>query len=117
MALPTGQYRALLLYSDVLAGVERFFFVLPDTGERGEAVARGRDKQLRSQLAVAGKLSMIYGTKRYSPSGRVFPVVTLGLRFEPRYDSNRILTCSPTGESAACDIRRDRTPSYEKVEF
>lgn len=117
MALPTGNYRAILLYSDVFVGIERFFFVLPDTGERGEAVARIKDKPLRSQLAVAGKLSMIYGNKRYSPGGAVFPIVTLGLRFEPRYDSNRIVTCSPTGESAACDIRRDRAPTYEKVEF
>lgn len=117
MALPTGRYRALLLYSQVIGAVEKFFFVLPETGERGEAIVMKKDIHERVHIAAAGKLSMVQRGQRLPPETPELPVVILSLRFVPKFDNNVLVAAHPTGERLPCDIRRKATPTFPHVEF
>lgn len=117
MALPTGRYRALLLYSQVIGAVEKFFFVLPDSGERGEAIVMKKDIHERVHIAAAGKLSMVQRGQRLPPETPELPVVILSLRFVPKFDNNVLVAAHPTGERMPCDIRRRAAPTFAHVEF
>ena len=117
MALPTGRYRALLLYSQVIGAVEKFFFVLPETGERGEAIVMKKDIHDRVHIAAAGKLGMVLRGQRLPPETPELPVVILSLRFVPKFDNNVLVAAQPTGERLPCDIRRRMAPTFVPVEF
>lgn len=117
MALPTGRYRALLLYSQVIGAVEKFFFVLPDSGERGEAIMMKKDMLDRVHVAAAGELGLLMRGQRLPPETPEMPVVMLTLRFVPKFDNNLLVAAHPTGERLPCDIRRKATPTFPDVEF
>lgn len=117
MALATGVYPAILLYSQVVGKIEKFFFVLAETGERGEAVMMMKDKHERLAVALAGELGLRKGGVQLPPEDAELPVVNLSLRFEPRFDSNRIVFARRTSERTLCDIRRKAAPVFEPIEF
>ena len=117
MALATGVYPAIILYSQVIGKVEKFFFVLTDTGERGEAVMMVNDKHGRLAVALAGELGLPHKGVQLPGDTPDLPVVKLSLRFEPRFDSNKIVSARATGERMLCDIRRKPAPTFEHVEF
>ena len=117
MALPTGRYRALLLYSQVIGAVEKFFFVLPDSGERGEAIMMKKNILDRVHVAAAGELGMVMRGQRLPPETPELPVVMLTLSFAPKFDNNVLTAARPTGERLPCDIRRRAAPTFKKVDF
>lgn len=117
MALPTGRYRALLLYSQVIGAVEKFFFVLPESGERGEAIVMKKDILDRVHIAAAGELGMLLRGQRLPPETPEMPVVMVTLRFVPKFDNNLLVAAHPTGERLPCDIRRKAAPTFPHVEF
>lgn len=117
MALATGTYPAIILYSQVIGKVEKFFFVLTDSGERGEAVMMVKDTHDRLAVALAGELGMRKAGLQLPGDTPDLPVVKLALRFEPRFDSNKIVSARGTGERMLCDIRRKPAPTFEHVEF
>lgn len=117
MALPTGVYPAIILYSQVIGKVEKFFFVLTDSGERGEAVMMVKDKHERLTAALAGELGLPKKGVQLPGETPELPVVNLSLRFEPKFDSNKIVGVCSTGRRMLCDIRRKAAPTFEPVEF
>ena len=117
MALATGTYPAIILYSQVIGKVEKFFFVLADSGERGEAVMMVKDKHERLAVALAGELGLPSRGIQLPGDTPTLPVVKLSIRFEPKFDSNKIVSARGTGERMLCDIRRKPAPTFEHVEF
>ena len=117
MALPTGDYLAVLLYSQVIGKIEKYFFVLTETGERGEAMMFVKDVHDRLAVTIAGELGRLKRGVQLPPDTPELPVLKLSLRFNPRFDSNVIIAAHRTGDRVACDIRRKAAPTFEPVEF
>lgn len=114
MSLPTGNYRAVLLYAK-RHGDRKFYtldFTLFESGERHRAVVLFEDMP---QVFSPAKFIMREGGI-WSPAQPEAdqPVVTLSLSYSAKWESTRALSAARTGLSVACDIKAPVKQHYEE---
>lgn len=110
MALPTGTYRAILLWAK-RHGNGKFYtleFAL-ETGERDRATVLFKDM---AKVFPAAHFVMSEG---FVWSPRVVserPIVNLELNYSPKFQSTRAMSASRTGETVMCDIKLAKAEPY-----
>lgn len=113
MGLPTGNYRAVLLYAK-RHGNRKFYtldFILFESGERERATVLFEDMpQVFSPAKFVTREGGIW-----SPANpdEYQPVVTLSLSYSAKWESTRALSAARTGLSTMCDIRAPAKQHYE----
>ena len=111
MALPTGTYRAILLWAKK-HGRGKFYtleFVL-ETGERDRATVLFKDmaKVFPAARFVMGEGFMWSPAKQDGPQ----PIVDLELNYSPKFQSTRATSAARTGDTVRCDIRPAKAEPY-----
>lgn len=115
MSLPTGNYRAVLLFAKKHRPEQRFYtleFSLVESGERDRAIVLYKDMPLVFSPAA---FIMREGTI-WSPFDPLAPrpIVNLSLNYSPKYQSTRAIAAARTGETVACDIKAPIKLSYDE---
>lgn len=110
MALPTGTYRAILLWAKK-HGKGKFYtleFVL-ETGERDRATVLFKDM---AKVFPAAHFVMSEGFMWSPKEEGAQPIVTLELSYSPKFQSTRAVSAARTGETVMCDIRPAKAEPY-----
>lgn len=115
MSLPTGNYRAVLLYAK-RHGDRQFYtldFTLVESGERERAVVLFADMPA---VFSASKFVIREGAI-WSPADPEAeqPIVNLSLSYNAKWESTRALSAARTGLTVPCDIKAPVKQHY--VEF
>lgn len=113
MSLPTGNYRAVLLYAKRHGG-RNFYtldFILTESGERERAVVLFEDMP----AVFSASRFVIREGAIWSPVDPTVeqPVVTLSLTYNAKWESTRALSAARTGITQACDIKAPVKLHYE----
>lgn len=115
MSLPTGKYRAVLLWIAQRRNKTGYNaeFILVDTGERETAFIRKQDAGL-----IGGQSGFILkdGCWQRPEAGVAQPVVKMHIEYQPKFQSSRILFTSRTGETIDVDAKYN-LQTFQPEEF
>lgn len=123
MALPTGRYRAVLLWAEMLPNrkMYRLEFVL-ENGERNRCIVMVKD--VPKVFPAAGFILELRKRSgdtitfwRPLDSERKQPMLDLHLRYVPKYNSTHAEKAVRTGEEVFCDIRPPAAVGEDYEEF
>lgn len=112
MALPTGSYRAVLLWAK-RHGIKKFYtleFAL-ESGQRDRATVMFKD--MAKVFTPAGFIMRENFTWSARDPSEPQPLLNLELSYSPKFQSTRAVSASKTGEFVACDIRPTKETGYE----
>ena len=111
MALPSGSYRAVMLWAKK-HGAGKFYtleFAL-ESGQRDRAAVLFKDM---AKVFPAGRFIMSEGFI-WSPRDpdEPLPIVNLELSYSPKFQSTRATSAARTEESVKCDIKVVKAEPY-----
>lgn len=114
MSLPTGNYRAVLLYAKRHNPRQRFYtldFSLVESGERERAIVLFPDMS----MVFSPAMFIMREGCIWSPAHpeKEQPIVNLSLHYSPKYESTRALAAARTGLTIPCDIKAPAKLHYE----
>lgn len=114
MSLPTGNYKAVMLYAKRHSG-RKFYtldFSLAESGERHQATVLFPD--MAHVFCAANFIMREGGIWSPAATDAERPVVMLSLSYSAKWASTRALSAKRTGASVPCDIKAPVKLAYEE---